>query len=361
MVKTNSDPQLYSKSITDEAGEILKSSNATRYQDIEALTILSNWRAAHSYPMHIFKKRLNLVSEKIDSKAFSAQRLKRVPSIIKKLKRNYSGNKATMKLTQMQDIAGCRVVMSNLSLVERLYNHYYGSKSDIRHKKVNTKNYINNPKSDGYRSIHLVYRYKSDKKKNAKFNGLLVEVQIRSILQHTWATAVETVGFFTGQAIKSNEGTKEWKQFFKLISAAFAIREGTTPIPNTPSDEQQLFSEIIKSEKELNIIQKLKSWSESVRLFDELASKQKNIHYFLLELDTLQEKLTVTAYSKREEKKAIEQYTQIEQKIFGRKEYDVVLVGTDTFSELKSAYPNYFLDTRAFIKELEKIVGKRED
>lgn len=30
----------------------------------------------------------------------------------------------------------------------------------------------------------------------------------------------------------------------------------------------------------------------------------------------------------------------------------------DKFAELKSAYPNYFLDTRAFIKELEQIINK---
>jgi len=41
----------------------------------------------------------------------------------------------------------------------------------------------------------------------------LIEIQIRSKLQHIWATAVETVGFFTGQAIKSNEGEKEWNDF----------------------------------------------------------------------------------------------------------------------------------------------------
>ena len=55
-----------------------------------------------------------------------------------------------------------------------------------------------------------------------EFNGLRVEVQIRSKLQHFWATAIETVDFFTRQAIKSSEGHPDWVDFFKLVSSAFA-------------------------------------------------------------------------------------------------------------------------------------------
>jgi len=62
-----------------------------------------------------------------------------------------------MKLTQMQDIAGCRVVMSNAKLAKSLYQDYY-IKGDLKHKKVNEKDYITYPKEDGYRSIHLIYR-----------------------------------------------------------------------------------------------------------------------------------------------------------------------------------------------------------
>ena len=144
----------FSKSKTDLAGDVLRNPKESEENKIKALEILSNWRASHSYPMHIFKKRLKRVSEKIDKHALSAQRLKRVPSIVKKLNRKYGDKKATMKLTQMQDIAGCRVIMSNVDLAKELYiNHYI--KGDLKHKKVNEKDYISNPKPDGYRSIRL--------------------------------------------------------------------------------------------------------------------------------------------------------------------------------------------------------------
>jgi len=357
-MKNYINPKKYSKSKTDSAGELLKKKAGTERDKNEALLILSNWRASHSYPMHIFTKRLKRTAEQLNKSAITAQRLKRVPSIIKKLNRKYSGKRASMKLTQMQDIAGCRVVLSNMELVNKLYNSSYSTGSDIKHIKVNEKNYIMNPKSDGYRSIHLVYKYRSDKKGKEIYNGLLIEVQIRTNLQHIWATAVETVDIFTGQAIKSNAGEKEWKHFFKLVSSAFAMIEGTPIVPNTTSDKKELFLEIKKIEKELNVISKMKKWTDSVRLFDSILKKNAKFQFFLLELDTIQEKLTISAFSKEKEAEAIQSYADAEKKIFGRRAYDVVLVGTDTYTQLKKAYPNYFIDTKQFINKLEEIIRK---
>ena len=53
-----------------------------------------------------------------------------------------------MKLSQMQDIAGCRVVMPNVELARRLYKEGY-IQGDLKHKKVNEKDYINEALSLG--------------------------------------------------------------------------------------------------------------------------------------------------------------------------------------------------------------------
>lgn len=348
-------PRRFSKTKTDRAGDILISKTSNLREVADALEALSKWRAYHSYPMHVFQQRLKRVAESIDSNAITAQRLKRVPSIIKKLNRKYEKGSETMRLTQMQDIAGCRAVMPNVGQAQELYtNHYING--DLKHIKVNEKDYISNPKEDGYRSIHIVYKYYSDKGKNT-YNGLLVEVQIRSRLQHIWATAVETVGFFTGNAIKSNEGDENWESFFRLVSSTFAQKENCPLVPNTPSESKILFREIKKKERELNAIYRMEQWANSLKHFETLKNK-KNIYYFLLELDTIQEKLVITPYSRRQEDKALEDYTRIERKIYGKPEYDVVLVGADSLSDLKTAYPNYFLDTRAFIGLLEDILNK---
>jgi len=98
--------------------------------------------------------------------------------------------------------------------VQRFVSEY--KKSDLTHVLDDSDDYINNPKPSGYRGFHLVYRYQSDKKQT--YNNLKVEMQIRSPLQHQWATAVETVDAFTGQALKSSSGDEEWQTFYCGVS-----------------------------------------------------------------------------------------------------------------------------------------------
>jgi len=351
-------PKGYSKSKVDWAGKVLSSETCTNEKEKElALDILDNWRAIHRYPLHIFKKRLKRVAEKSNKNVFVAQRLKRLPSIISKLQRKYDGKPAKMKLSRMQDIAGCRAVMPNLGLAKKLYALEY-IKGNIKHKKVNEKDYINIPKEDGYRSIHLVYRYKSDKNGKQDYNGLLVEIQIRSKLQHLWATAIETVDLFTRQAIKSNEGKKEWKDFFRLVSSAFAIEEGTALVPNTPRNPKELYNQINQKENELKVRQIMSNWARAIRIFEREVKEKPNLQYFLLELDIIGEKLNITGYTGGEEQEALEEYARVEKVNQCKEGYDVVLVGVDATQDLKKAYPNYFADTGEFLAELNKILRK---
>src|SRR3989344_4294662 len=264
----------FGKSKIDWAGSILINESSSTENTEKALDILDTWRAMHKHPMHVFKKRLKRVSEKLDKNALAVQRLKRLPSIVKKLQRSYYGNKPTMKLSQMQDIAGCRAVMSNVELAIKLYKEDY-LRGDLKHKKVNKKDYITEPKADGYRGIHLIYRYNSDKKGKKNYNGLLVEVQIRSKLQHLWATAIVTVDFFTRQAIKSSEGQRDWITFFRLVSSAFAIMENRPCVPNTPINEKELFSQIKKMECNLNIIKIMKGWTKAIKVFESFEKEIK--------------------------------------------------------------------------------------
>ena len=66
--------------------------------------------------------------------------------------------------------------------------------------------YIDNPKVDGYRGYHLIGAF-PDKDGDRR----LIEIQVRTSIQHDWATALEIVDLFTGQALKSNQG-KKWKK-----------------------------------------------------------------------------------------------------------------------------------------------------
>lgn len=50
-------------------------------------------------------------------------------------------------------------------------------------------------------------------------------MQIRSKIQHSWATAVEVVGAFTKQALKASAGDPRWLDFFKYTSVEFSKLE----------------------------------------------------------------------------------------------------------------------------------------
>lgn len=347
----------YSRTQVDKAGQYYRGEKVNISEET-AEEIFENWRAAHSYPMQIFYVRLRKTSKSLDPSSLVAQRLKRSPSIVAKLVRRYDGRDPTMELSQMQDIAGCRAILSNVALAQKLAMDKY-EKGDLKHRLVKKHDYITNPKKDGYRSIHLVYRYNSDKEAKKKYNGLLLEIQIRSKLQHLWATAVETVGFFTRQAIKSNEGSPEWTEFFKLVSSAFAKMENCPLIPDTPTNEKELYALIAQKEKELGVINKVEQWAAALKLIEE-RKLTTGARFFLLELNIKDEKLTVHRYTKREEQIALAEYTALEKKYAGNKEFDVVLTGVDKANDLRKAYPNYYVDMGEFAQNLKSMIQKAQ-
>jgi len=92
--------------------------------------------------------------------ALIAQRLKRLPSIAIKLKHN-----PAMKLSQMQDIGGCRAIMPSMKELRKLIAAYETSKSKNprtgRPVQHDYDDYLLNPKPDGYRSYLSLAKTKS--------------------------------------------------------------------------------------------------------------------------------------------------------------------------------------------------------
>lgn len=87
------------------------------------------------------------------------------------------------------------------------------------------RDYVAHPATGGYRGLHLVYTYRSQGEDDRNIDGLRIELQIRSKAQHVWATAVEIVGTFRGESLKSGEGDPEWLEFFRLAGEAAAMSE----------------------------------------------------------------------------------------------------------------------------------------
>ena len=333
------------KSSVRKAGDKLKDPSLDH---TEALEVLSTWRALHSYPINTFQATLRRKVEALGlKKAIIAQRLKRLPSIISKLQR-ING----MKLDRMQDIGGVRIVLSSTKDVYALYDNLPQSNRRFEHEpQLPPKDYIQQPKSDGYRCLHQVFKYKS--RTHPELNGLCIELQIRTHLQHAWATAVETLGIVEKSSFKTGEGSEDFKTFFKLTSALFSIKEGT-PILDEYSHYSldELKEEARLLEQKLQVFIKLRGLSITNRHIESATSESADYH--LIELSRVDDiwRVSLTPFTKAQLDFAEQMYELREQKTKNDPNSDVVLVSVGSLKQLKKAYPNYFLDTEEFIKQL---------
>jgi hypothetical protein len=199
----------------------------------------------------------------------------------------------------------------------------------------------------------LIYEYRSDE--NPQFNGLKIEIQLRTKLQHAWATAVETTGTFLGQALKASRGEKKWLHFFKLMGTAMAIAECTEPVPDTPNNVNDLRSEIAEYAESLAVEDQLLSYGLAIQIprwLEPLAGAR----HFLLELDTSNMIVTVKGYKKHQLQQAQTDLWKKEKEIRERPEIDAVLVSVDSVAALKRAYPNYFSNAHVFLTAMKQVI-----
>ncbi|MCC6760342.1 MAG: RelA/SpoT domain-containing protein [Chitinophagaceae bacterium] len=340
--------QKYSKTRVNTAGITLKENLPVSAIEItKAEDVLTYWRFIHLPVLNTFQATLRTkLAKKYKRNGFIAQRLKRAPSIISKLRRE-----PRMKLSTMQDIAGIRAVMNRLKDVKKLSTELKDSKA--KHKLLSEADYINNPKKSGYRSIHLIFEYHN--KATPESDGLKIEVQLRTKLQHIWATSVETMGTFMDTSLKSSEGPESILNFFSITSSAFAILEKTPIVPeHSLMSEKEIFQKAISQYDTLRIKEKLAAFTIATGHIDEL-NRQSRSKYYLIILDLKNKRIRFNPFSARQLSEANQSYTEVERSISAGAELQAVLVSIDKVSALSKAYPNYFLDTDDFTKKIEEI------
>ncbi len=308
--------------------------------------LLFLWRNAHLPMMAkmatLIRKHLNEAHLKEE---IVARRLKRFYSIFCKLQRF-----PNMKLNTMQDIAGIRVVFKNVKNVEKfskIMSEKY-QKNNRQFKYINQKNYIENPKNDGYRSIHQIFKYK-----NENDFKMFLELQIRTQLQHYWATAVEVLGMKNDNKIKEGNGKTDEKEFFELSSALFSFVEGTAILNN------------YKNFSKTEIIEKIKNLNDKNKILENLLKlliSNKNIddrtddkdYYFIILIDLKKNKSRLFGFKKEDFLDAQKLYDFFEQEFQKTGEKDAVFISLDKHQLLKKAYPNYFLNGLEFIAQIKK-------
>ena len=159
----------------------------------------------------------------------------------------------------MQDIGGCRAILETVPQVYRLFKGHYEEGKYAAHIKRKVSDYITEPRESGYRSLHVIYVFHED---DSPYNGRHIEIQLRTNLQHAWATAVETVETFTGQSLRRETPiNKEWRDFFKLVSSAFAMREDSPLVPGTAKTERLLQDRVKEAMVVLTVRERLTAYS----------------------------------------------------------------------------------------------------
>lgn len=117
---------------------------------------------------------------------YISHRIKDADSTIEKLKRHGLPCTAENALTTLTDIVGYRVVVRFLS---DLYTIKARIESSEFLKVILVKDYVTNPKPNGYRAIHLIV--------NVDVGGMStpVEIQLRTMAMDCWASLEHQVNY----------------------------------------------------------------------------------------------------------------------------------------------------------------------
>lgn len=178
---------------------------------LREIDVIETYRALHEYPLRkvAMGVRQMIQTEFGAAAPRPAQRFKRMDRILSKLLRY-----PTTRLSQIEDIGGCRAVFDTVDQV-------YVVRNRILHRWPHARvtDHIAKPKTDGYRSLHII----------EKRDGRLIEVQLRTTRQHRWAEMVEVWGARTGHALKDDKGPAELLEYFAVASDRLAREDHGEP------------------------------------------------------------------------------------------------------------------------------------
>lgn len=335
----------YTKSEIKAAGKAIEKNDYERISREQALEIANNWRAAHAYPLQVFYMNAKRYSEEF-SEAIVAQRLKRLDSIVGKLQRS-SG----MNLYKMQDLGGCRVIVKTISEVYQVKERFL--RSAARHVLEREYDYIAQPKQSGYRSLHMVYSYKTKGGKKT-YDGMFIELQIRTYPQHLWATAVEILSLPMKTNLKAEIGDSRVLRYMELVSALFAIEERMPLSQYVPQDASDIVDEITTLE-DTNVLDIMDAMNITLAS-KHTTQKSKQEAYYLLKINTAERKVYIKSFRKKDLEVAIGEYAAIEDN--SDEQINAVLVSSENINSLRKAYPNYFADTKKFVSAVEILLKK---
>ena len=327
----------------------------------QAIKTLNEWRIGHHYPMHTFNMTLRRKAHGVDKNAIVARRLKRRDTIIDKV----THRQPDMRLSAMQDIAGVRAIVKDVKHVQKLLE-IYTEPGRFPHTLKNVKNYIEEPKDSGYRGVHVVFEFRNSQGRSEHardYDGLLVEMQLRTGLQHRWATAVEAIGLVRHEELKSSHGDESWLEFFQLMASVIAQIEDT-PVLALHKDmaDHEIIDRAYQLIKELDVYNAITGWAVGMNAVTDVDTGHgAGQHYVILQVDVKNRRTRLHRFTEKSltEANALLEKLEVEAQADGAP--SPVLVSVGDIKNLERAYPNYFLDIRQFLELVSHVVKTVED
>ncbi|ENH96188.1 GTP pyrophosphokinase [Gracilibacillus halophilus YIM-C55.5] len=134
--------------------------------------------------------------------------------------------------TDLQDIAGVRVVCQ---FVDDIYDIVERLRSRNDFEVIEERDYIQNKKSSGYRSYHMIIRYPVETIYGEKH--MIAEIQIRTLAMNFWATNEHSLNYKY-----ENQIPKEVQSRLKRAAeAAFQLDEEMSKIKDEIQEAQRVF------------------------------------------------------------------------------------------------------------------------
>lgn len=348
----------FSKTLIDKSAQNIRHGCDGEEKEL-AIAMIQNFRELHLYPLMLMKNHLARTAVKVDRKTIVARRLKRLSTIIDKLERPSLDNGKTqnaIRVTRMQDIGGCRAIVKNLEQLKALREKLLKSRSV--HKIIKESDYLT-PKESGYGGIHLVYSCFDGLDDKFPWKKTKIEVQLRTELQHAWATSLEIIDTLEDIKLKtSSEGHDDWRRFFYLTGCLVAHDERACPLkPETVSvyeDELKFLEETLAVRRKLGTY----ALAINMTIHDKIKARLPRNHkgHYLVTMrvvDLEQRKMAVSVKAYR--------VSEADAALAALKESDsdpnihiAVLLATDNVKSLKKAYPNFFGSTNQFTRFLDR-------
>jgi ppGpp synthetase/RelA/SpoT-type nucleotidyltranferase len=323
-----------SKTLIDSTGRALSRDTET---DVDKYILYTDtfdeYRKNHLEPLSKTTMELQQWLAQFGKDYFIAQRLKRKPQILRKLRR------FSVRLSQLQDIGGTRVIVDQNKDVNDVINFLkerFQTSKDLQVVKLT--DYRGEGREDsGYRAFHVILERE----------GYKMELQVRSKIQHYWAEMIERTSIVYGHHIKELDGDPNIILYFKTLSDLFyEIEAGRKPTASlrTKVEELRIKSEdIIQGADEKNVFSSFVNEGvtrdlERIERTQGVSGLNNWIFVFNWNIGSFVTWDLIT----NDPKGAIAQYVDYENRYTSENGYEVVLVGSSKVATVRQTHSHYF-------------------